>query len=1789
MIIFFFFQALRGELQQQIGSHSNNTSGSKTAGTSQRKTVTPSISSGSSVQLKSPRIPCSLTSPAPSQSARKSVSPWLQQKTSEWPNKSVESVSNLNTGSEVCVSVMVQQVGQMSANVQNANSAKNVKSGDSWIKEERKRTGEDNLASSQVKEALTVSVVNINAGDNIEEFDNYKPMSTESICEAKTPENSMETDQAELSHVRKIDFDDIVGQNKFENFPANDTNAVSEKSNNGITKNSAAADINESSADKLSKSTGCLSLKKMLENKPEEKACLNKSMGHLGKSKTTLFVNQSTVPGRSAFVPFSQVQSLCRKEGTGVNQSVAMAIPIIIPSAAQTQSSQTVSQSASFTMIALPTEMHTSPTKNPSELINNEPLFNIVPASAVFKQQVCEGKTDLTFQTAAIDSSKLPLNFQNQTKESTSVVTVTSVMSKTTGSECIVSSAQTFQNLPKQLRTKFTPIRPKASPNKAQTQPQKDVKADIPTYGKDKRPVSAILKEKRAKEQAEAIAKFQSSIQLPYQQNISVTGQQLSTLQGLQAGSSNIPPSEVVIIVNNQPVKLQQVSQTCQNSVPDSVGVNSDIAPKEQAKQVVTDAEKTAVGQEKGDVIYDLVSCESNVNQSKISTTSVSSSISLNLGNEDYEIGSNSSEAKVFSPMSEERDVTPILCEDDEDDNELNDNFNTTDSNLNITGLNNENRITGLQTNRSGKMSSDLVDQMWIETPRKIQKLNIKSPFQEDISNSLGRETPVRISQPSDLSLSRPESADSYGRETPSGARKRKSSDFHARQNFKRLNSTGEENEQVHNLSFVLSPENDLSANLNPRRTQSCTMELDPDTKVKYQSHRYHQQQQQLQQQQTTKAGSGSLLPGLQSPDIHSLEREALIESFPNSLYAMKPQHKLHKTQSSSIGVSARSLRQSQQKLIKQQQDLDERVKHFLQMQNDTSLNVDIDENSGEPVTKNKGEQKTSQISPGSKASLKADSFVVSDRGKPYQRPNSVTTVGNRMSNLDIEPSGLPSDVADWINETIEKRQKENQSVMSEPEFRNYQSMKAGRNSKLPNFKFEVDQSISGKKINTGSQGKTAKDITSSKTASDSTNNDHFTVPKAPPVSNTRMKENLRLNTDISSVSQRCQSLPIFASPVQSPVSPMAPPGTHIHGNQRASSMSPRGQIPDQSAEMLSPTSFGLLSPVKRRELREAVHKESKQGTYLASIQHSLQKPVDTPHDVISPQDSSFGKHPLPGGKNMNPLHNRSRESSIDGDERYVSKTPFSDSGYHSCGPSPILNSTPVSAADNSEIVYGHGRSQAAYKPSIAESPITMVTDFTSPVQQLSPHQSQMTIHQQNVSIATSQMNNLGMNPSQLRSSIHSAFIPIQGSHHDVRYVTPIKPVVTLPNNSIDQSSVPIGADSSGNLFIDANQPITGADIQMISPRSADPPSYEVAIKQLQKSSPPKDAKLNQAQPAEVLNKIETVKEQVPNFDQQQANFDQQQALLGSMVSEQSAESLGPFAQKLMKLSQQTQIVGGKDIRTVLRNELINSNNSTSLGTSIGNPLIQSGNELSNVSTSINDGQSNISTTDTNPNGANLDFTYSGDMNMYTNNQLIKNTPLNPRQPDYVLKQSSALKSVLTNSTTYPDHSILISNQTSDNVLNLDPSFHLSSHFGTANQNEALSSHFGSANQNEALSSVHNHESANLNLIETSQLLNKPDFSLPRELNETQKFQVTNTDIGMFNNDGAYSRTENTNTIKNLLIGGKLAGEDLAMVVENGQNKQDEITQQELIDDIGLPWESLREIEGDLGDFNMFN
>lgn len=1544
-----------------------------------------------------------------------------------------------------------------------------------------------------------------NALDTFKAMETNEPADAVDIREAVTPELSMDIEQTELSHVRKINFDELGG-----NESSPDESKTKSPSNGNI-----------SSDDKLSRSAGCLNLKTMLEGKDENKLNLNKSMGFLECSKNALFANQSTIPGRSAFVPFSQVQSLCKKDNPNASQSVAMAIPVIMPSGSQTQSSETVTQSAGITMIALPTDMQTSPIKNPSELIQS-----------LFKPQTSQ-QSEITLQTPLTDSV-LPFSIQNQTKESIGVVSVSSVLSKMTGSECIVTSAQSSQ---KQMRMKFTPIRPKASPSKGPI--PKETKTEVLAYDKDKRPVSAILKEKRAKEQAEALTKSIRLSSIPFQPNISLAGPQISALQAVPTGSANIS-NEVVIIVNNQPVKVQQIVGQS-SAMPAST-----IAYKPVNSQTNTASSQSLADKETSQLNQDLA----NTYKSEKKTGSDSSDTCLlDDENDIADVGSISSDIKELSPMNEERGITPILQEG-EDTLLLSD--AESDININVN-TNNIEKGGNLPSRMSNILSPGSVDQMWLETPRKIQKLNITSPFQEECS--LGRETPIRISKHSDSCSSRPESACSYGRETPSGARKRKSSDFQPRRDIKRLNSTGEDSEDIHNLSLVLSPESDFNIGLNPRRTQSCTDELDKDSKLKRQhqaTSAIQQQRQSFHQLQLQKPSADALLQGLQSPDIHSLEREALIESFPNSLFAMKPNHKLHRNQSNSIGVNAKSLRQSQQKLIRQQQYLDERVKNFLQTKSETSEDV------RQLVCKDGSEHRTSLLSPSnSRIVQKADNLVVTDRGKPYQRPSSVATM-SRNSTSDMETSDLPSDVADWINDIMEQRQSQNQSAMSEPDCRKETTVKADRPLNIQNFSFGSDhEMVRTSTANNNNKIIAAKNHTDEiqKTQTPALSDDNnFTVPKAPPVTNLRIKDLGRQNTDAMSSSQRCQSLPIFASPVQSPVSPstLSSQIARNHGN-RAASMSPRGQSVDTNVGILSPTN----SSVRRKEIRETmvtgshpglVHRDSKQGTYLASIQHTLQKPVDIPNDAVSPLDSALNhtqsSSAVLGGKPQSLLHQRSRESSLDMDDRHVSQTPFSDSGYHSSGPSPILNSTPVSAVDGSDLSHGAGCSLSSQKHSVAESPITMVAGNTSPLSQQSLNRPQLINQQQSVTIATSQMNNFGGNPSQLRSSIHSAFIPIQGSNN-IRYVSPIKPLVTLPNNSQDLTPVIDNTSGMSNLYINPNNGMLSSDI-MVSPHSSDPPSYEIAIKQLKKSTPPKSV--------HGPNDLSNVTLENQNGTEQNLQFVAQASAIFPSIHGNEKGLNRPYSQKLIELSRQSIVADKNDL---LSNEMLSSDkDAVSLTTMF---MMGDDQQQAPPTYRMNQSNSRSSVTELEQNGANSTFNFSSD-------QLIQNNAIGDTNNVF---NESVLNENIDSMVGRPSHS---------DVLNIDTSYQSNSQFESTNQNEAV------------LPTMH--QLTTKSSTSENQLLNKPSFCNKGELNEFSQFQSQNDEINIFTSSGGFSNNECSNNYKNTLIsGGKLSAPGYELVCDNVENKTAENfnqNSQDSMEDIGIPWESLGEIGKDFGDFSMF-
>ncbi|KAL4216656.1 hypothetical protein ACF0H5_024379 [Mactra antiquata] len=1715
-------QALRDELQQTNQAINIVTSGSKTLVTINKKSTTPSSNVGSvSVSSSaSSKIPSSLSSPLPSQSPqkfqtpKKPVSPWQTQKVSDTKSQSKvkEPVQNKKLNE--------QNATQSSKNVLNNNatveesSVKNVN--EIRVTKDNKQVTNDAMKEQlylnfKMEDATLVSAQSMETNDASNDNDTRV---------AVTPELAMDTEQMELSHVRKIDFD---------TFGENDSSPENEK----VGTVSSIINISE---DKLSKSAGCLNLKTMLEAKDDGKSiCLNKSMGFLECSKNALFVNQSTVPGRSAFVPFSQVQSFGKKDNTNTSHSVAMAIPVIMPSAAPTSSSHTVSQSSGIAMITIPTDVNNSPVKNPNDFIQNETVFNLIPSSSLFKSHTSQ-PSDVMYPTS-VTNSTLPLfSIPSQTKDSISVVTVSSVLSKMTSSECVASNAQ---NSHKQMRMKFTPIRPKASPSKSLPQKDQIPKTEVPAYDKDKRPVSAILKEKRAKEQAEAMAKSVRLPSIPLQPNISLSGAHLTTLQALQTGTSNTSSNEVVIIVNNQPMKVQQIIG--QGSVLNNSTVVTKTSSNAVNSSLITTGSSPTTAQSS--------TCLSAA-KNKMKLSCVSSDISLPDESDikDTDInGSVSSDVKELSPLNEERGITPIL--QDEDTVLISD--GDSDSNMNTNAWSADK--TSSQASRMNNiMSPGSVDRMWLETPRKIQKLNITSPFQEECS--FGRDTPIRISKPPDSCSSRPESACSYGRETPSGARKRKSSDFHPRCNIKRLNSTGEDADDLHNLSLVLSPDNDLHTVVNPRRTQSCTDELDKDAKVKRGQQRHNLHQLQLQ-----KSNADSLLQGLQSPDIHSLEREALIESFPNSLYAMKPNHKLHKNQSSSVGVNAKSLRQSQQKLIRQQQYLDERVKNFLQTKSEVPEASELENK--EPNSKEENKSGSTQASVGNnRNTTKSENLVVTDRGKPYQRPSSVATM-SRNHPSDMETSELPNDVAEWINDIMEQRQKLNQSAMSEPDYRKEVNQKQERQSIIQKFSFDMEFETVQSPTNINSHTLNNKHPMDnlSKNPKQSMNDDNnFTVPKAPPVTNLRVKDSGRVSLDSPSTSHRCQSLPIFASPVQSPVSPMTL-STQVPRNlsNRATSMSPRGQISEASMGMLSPTNI-TNSSLRRKETREGmvvgghtgiVHRESKQGTYLASIQHSLQKPVDNPNDPVSPLDTSLSQTPttsvIPSSKAQVMFQHRSRESSLDIDDRFVSQTPFSDSGYHSSGPSPILNSTPVSAVDSSEHSQSSISGVNSMKHSVAESPITMVAGNTSPLSQHSLNRPQL-LNQQVVSMASSQSNSFDANPNQLRSSIHSAFIPIQGSNN-IRYVTPIKPLVTVPNSQ-DFNSVTDNISEICNIYTDTNQGIINSNITMVSPHSTDPPSYEVAIKQLKKASPPKSAVCVQHDVSSSCLSIEGQK----SNDQTIQYATQQSATFSNIGNEHDIGR--PYSQKLIELSRQTQGLENDQNNALSDGTLDANKDSLSLSNMF---MLVDQSQQAPPTYEINQSDSNALELD--EHGANTSFNFTAE-------QII---------PSNIVSDSNNAFSERELSVNVDSGSMSIGNCPSD-VLNIDPSYQSNQPFDLNNPNDIC------------ISRMH----------QVSPKLNSSEIQ-PVYKNSFQKGDITmlprsrsqNDEVNMFPSNRAFDDTECANNSKNMLIAGKLNSPGYDLLCDGADTKIAETlnqNSQDVMDDIAFPWESFDEIGKDLGDFNMF-
>ncbi|KAK3580130.1 hypothetical protein CHS0354_034070 [Potamilus streckersoni] len=1140
--------------------------------------------------------------------------------------------------------------------------------------------------------------------------------------------------------------------------------------------------------------------------KPNERKLVPSNLGSSG----TLYTPHPAAACRSAFVPFSQVQP--RKEGISVNQNVSItkepnqavnyktALQHSNPVTSEGLLSCAQSMYTNSIPVIIPSYNLQKSISSNSTQVDAVPVSNcsplVIPATrgiAALEINPAQDRTSSHVQIQAeINGTSVPYQ-------------VTSPQSSSAQSVHSPSSIQSSPISSRNVRSRFTPIRPKASPSKTVSSMLKENRGSAtenPAY--DKRPVATILKEKRAREavKAESLAK----LNLPVAQ----FSQSLLTTAPTQGGSFqaipdviHIPTKEVVIILNSSPA-------TNTFSVPQATGIAS---VKHDAKTNSAVRVKSSSNSPKIAQIHDKMEIEES--------PKVQSGVCSNQ-RKDQTI-SNSTEPMESQQMDDpqHRIVT----------------VNTTSpfQPENAWSFGQESPIKSARVMLMTSSSEDIEDiQLGRETPLKLARVG-DSPLDARPQSvcSLGWETPT--------DPSRSDSVCSFGRETPSGGRKRKSSDISLRQNFKRLNSTGENDELVdfefpHHHHFKGQKGDEFQ-----RRTQSCTLELDltlqKDSRPEKEFH------------------------VLQSPDISSLERDALKDSTHITPYPL-PNTRQEQMQRSSVGVCVKSLRNSQKQLMKQKDDLDKRMKNFMQKENQGNtgkMNMDKDNRgtSVDIVERSTKEGRNSTLEGLVSVHFEEQGVRIVDETlqniqsvqgqKCTLEGNSEVHSVNREEeyHLGAMESDLPQDVADFITETLEKQR---------------QSLAFTKKQALPDLVTGVENEI---EIIVEQENSVMSSVCKSGKAADE---DVFTVPDPLPPGQ-RVKDVVTLKQSpnkkdsgriLYTGHHRSCSLPNFTPFVEavshsiprsssispqlvSEVSPLrdssASPSPHNTSamkpflkEQPKSIPLPSGS-PHHGNSVFIQTAVEMHSKPSPTFVKSLSHSTSNQNKvpeehlkstplpYLASIQHSLQKPKDVSQDKLVRKTVS-----------CSPVLNRqnSRENSI---ERLNSQTPFSDPGYHSIDTSPVLNFNPVSVlieADSSLVSSNTG----------IQSTDLANLNINHPIQSKSLHQSpQSSCTLSHISVTNTRLSaSLG---SQSDPVISSAFMPIQAtSLNSVGYVTPIKPLVTVANsNSLNpedghpSQSPNTGTESAMNIIV------------------GNPPPYEAAVRSLRKDVQTVDANTMQSSP----------------------------------------------------------------------------------------------------------------------------------------------------------------------------------------------------------------------------------------------------------------------------------------------------------------------------------------------------
>jgi len=297
----------------------------------------------------------------------------------------------------------------------------------------------------------------------------------------------------------------------------------------------------------------------------------NTSSSRSSQSEDVIHISPPSASSRSAFVPFSQVHG--RKE---MQSDVPFNLSRI-PSINTTQSSSAfLSLSSSASSPISPN----SPVSTSSIGVTDSSsgVRQIIPNSAL----MCQSVTSVPSQPG-IPTSSLPSFTQTNTEYlmdnfvsmdrviqppgslsintlcSTNIGQVGTVTNTCTesiiNSHCSQTLTQASPTTPKKGKSRFTPIRPKASPQKTVSTILKEQKVGYEAGSYDKsKPVAALLKEKRARE-AEAMAQLKTTLSLspgaPNQHNIQIPN--LQNFAALQNKLDVGKPGEFLIILNAAP------------------------------------------------------------------------------------------------------------------------------------------------------------------------------------------------------------------------------------------------------------------------------------------------------------------------------------------------------------------------------------------------------------------------------------------------------------------------------------------------------------------------------------------------------------------------------------------------------------------------------------------------------------------------------------------------------------------------------------------------------------------------------------------------------------------------------------------------------------------------------------------------------------------------------------------------------------------------------------------------------------------------------------------------------------------------------------------------------------------------------------------------------------------------------------------------------------------------------------------------------------------------------------